>query len=119
MRSNTLRRNEQKTDNCSLQTAFGGFMTDTIDRVFGVITNRQKNPKEGSYTNQLLDEGQDEILKKIGEEAIEVILAANAQGDERMVSELADLTYHCLVLLAARGLSPADIAAELDRRYRP
>lgn len=94
-------------------------MTDTITRVFEVITDRQENPREGSYTNRLLDEGQDEILKKVGEEAIEVILAASAQGDERLVSELADLTYHCLVLLAARGLSPADIAAELDRRYHP
>lgn len=94
-------------------------MTDTIDRVFGVIADRQKNPKEGSYTNRLLDEGQDEILKKIGEEAVEVILAASNQGDERLVSELADLTYHCLVLLAARGLQPADITAELDRRYHP
>jgi phosphoribosyl-ATP pyrophosphohydrolase len=94
-------------------------MTDTITRVFEVIADRRKNPKEGSYTNRLLDEGQDEILKKIGEEAIEVILAASAQGDERLTSELADLTYHCLVLLAARGLSPADIAAELDRRYHP
>lgn len=94
-------------------------MTDTINRVFAVIADRQKNPKEGSYTNRLLDEGQDEILKKIGEEAIEVILAASAQGNERLVSELADLTYHCLVLLAARGLAPADVAAELDRRYHP
>lgn len=94
-------------------------MTDTITRVFEVITDRQKNPREGSYTNRLLAEGQDEILKKIGEEAIEVILAASTQGDERLVSEMADLTYHCLVLLAARGLSPADIAAELDRRYHP
>ncbi|MBN1312412.1 MAG: phosphoribosyl-ATP diphosphatase [Anaerolineae bacterium] len=94
-------------------------MTDTIDRVFAVITDRQKNPKEGSYTNRLLDEGQDEILKKIGEEAIEVILATSSQGDERLISEVADLTYHCLVLLAVRGLSPADIATELDRRYHP
>ena len=92
-------------------------MTDTIDRVFKVITDRRENPKEGSYTNQLLNAGQDEILKKIGEEAIEVILAASAQGNERLISELADLTYHCLVLLAARDLAPADIAAELDRRY--
>ncbi len=92
-------------------------MTDTITRVFEVIADRQKNPKEGSYTNRLLDAGQDEILKKIGEEAIEVILAASAQGDERLVSELADLAYHCLVLLAARGLSPSDIVAELEHRY--
>lgn len=92
---------------------------DTIQRVFATITDRKANPKEGSYTNRLLDMGEDEILKKIGEESVEVILAAKAQGDERLVSELADLTYHCLVLLAQRGLSPADIAAELERRHAP
>jgi len=58
-------------------------------------------------------------VKKIGEEAVEVILAVKGQGDERVISELADLTYHCLVLLAQRGLSPDDVAAELDRRHRP
>ncbi len=58
-------------------------------------------------------------MKKIGEEAIEVVLAVKGQGDERVISELADLTYHCLVLLAQRGLSPDDVAAELERRYHP
>lgn len=90
---------------------------NTIDRVFSVIQDRLANPKEGSYTNQLLAAGEDEILKKIGEESVEVILAAKAQGDDRVISEMADLTYHCLVLLAQRGLSPAHIAAELERRF--
>ena len=92
-------------------------MTDMIARVFAVIEDRKANPKEGSYTNALLDAGEDEIVKKIGEEAIEIVVAAKGQGDERLVSELADLTYHCLVLLAARGLSPEDVSAELERRY--
>src|SRR5574341_1329961 len=95
----------------------GSVDMDMITRVFQVITDRQAHPKEGSYTNNLLASGEDEILKKIGEESVEVILAAKSQGDERLIAELADLTYHCLVLLAARGLSPADIAAELERRY--
>jgi phosphoribosyl-ATP pyrophosphohydrolase len=90
-----------------------------LARVFDVITDRQANPKAGSYTNHLLDAGEDEIVKKIGEEAVEVILAVKGQGDERVISELADLTYHCLVLLAQRDLSPDDIAAELERRYQP
>lgn len=94
-------------------------MTDTLKRVFAVIQDRQAHPKPGSYTNRLLEAGEDEIIKKIGEEAVEVILAAKSQGDERVISELADLTYHCLVLLAQRGLSPDDIAAELERRYHP
>jgi phosphoribosyl-ATP pyrophosphohydrolase len=66
----------------------------------------------------LLDAGEDEILKKVGEEAMEVVLAAKGQGDERLVSEIADLTYHVLVLLAARGLDLADVRAELAKRRR-
>jgi phosphoribosyl-ATP pyrophosphohydrolase len=90
-----------------------------IHQLFATITDRKAHPKEGSYTNLLLDAGEDEILKKIGEESVEVILAAKAQGDERLISEMADLTYHCLVLLAERGLTPDDIAAELKRRHAP
>lgn len=77
---------------------------EIIQRLFAVITDRRANPKEGSYTNRLLGAGEDEILKKIGEESVEVIIAAKGQGDERLVSELADLTYHCLVLLAQHDL---------------
>jgi phosphoribosyl-ATP pyrophosphohydrolase len=83
-----------------------------LSRVFEVIKDRQANPREGSYTNRLLEAGEDEILKKIGEESIEVIIAAKGQGDGRLTSELADLAYHCLVLLAQRELSPDDVAAE-------
>ncbi len=94
-------------------------MSDILARVFATITDRRANPRPGSYTNRLLDAGEDEIVKKIGEEAIEVILAAKGQGDQRVISELADLIYHCLVLLAARGLTPDDVAAELELRHRP
>ena len=94
-------------------------MSDILAQVFATIRDRQAHPKEGSYTNHLLNAGEDEIVKKIGEEAVEVILAATRQGDERLISELADLTYHCLVLLAARGLAPDDVAAELERRHVP
>jgi phosphoribosyl-ATP pyrophosphohydrolase len=94
-------------------------MTDTLDSVFQTIKDRQANPKAGSYTNQLLNAGIDEITKKVGEEAIEVIIAAQHQGNERLISELADLAYHCMVLMAEMGLSPDDIAAELRRRHAP
>lgn len=94
-------------------------MSDILSHVFATITDRQAHPRPGSYTNQLLSAGEDEIVKKIGEEAVEVILAAKGQGNERVISELADLTYHCLVLLAQRGLTPGDVAAELERRHRP
>ncbi len=92
-------------------------MADMIEKVFAIIEDRRANPKEGSYTNRLFDAGEDEIVKKVGEEAIEVIVAAKGQGDERLISELADLTYHCLVLLASRNLTPDDISQELERRY--
>lgn len=94
-------------------------MSNTLEKVFAIIQDRRANPKPGSYTNRLFDDGDDKILQKVGEEAVEVILAAKGQGNERLVSELADLTYHCLVLLAHHGLSPEDIAAELERRYQP
>ena len=89
-----------------------------LDELFATIQGRQANPKVESYTARLLSAGEDEILKKVGEEAMEVILAAKSQGQERLVSEVADLTYHVLVLLASRGLSPSDVAAELVRRRR-
>ncbi len=94
-------------------------MTDTLAKIFAIIEDRKANPTTDSYTNQLFDAGDDKILQKVGEEAIEVILAAKGQGHERLISELADLTYHCLVLLSVQGLSPDDIAAELERRHRP
>jgi phosphoribosyl-ATP pyrophosphohydrolase len=95
------------------------FVSDTLERVFAVIQDRQANPKPGSYTNELFAAGEDEIIKKVGEEAVEVVLAAKGQGNERLISEMADLAYHCLVLLAHSGLTLADIAAELDKRHKP
>jgi len=88
-----------------------------INQLFAVIQARRSAPPEESYTARLMAAGEDEILKKVGEEAVEVILAAKGQGQTRLVEELADLTYHTLVLLAARGLTPQDVEAELARRH--
>ncbi len=93
-------------------------MNPTLDDLFSTILDRQANPRSDSYTAKLLEAGEDEILKKVGEEAMEVILAAKGQGDERLVCEVADLFYHLLVLLAARDLTLADVEAELVRRRR-
>ncbi len=82
-----------------------------------VIQDRKANPRPGSYTCQLLDAGLPRILKKVGEEAVEILVAAQSEGDERLVSELADLIYHALVLLAARDLSWSDVEAELAQRF--
>ncbi|MEP7357484.1 MAG: phosphoribosyl-ATP diphosphatase [Anaerolineales bacterium] len=89
----------------------------TLDELFEIILERQANPPAGSYTARLLAAGEDEIMKKVGEEAVEVILAAKGQGDERLISEMADLYYHSLVLLAARGLTLAAVEAELGARH--
>jgi phosphoribosyl-ATP pyrophosphohydrolase len=93
-------------------------MSQILNELFEIILDRQTNPCPGSYTAKLLDAGEDEVLKKVGEEAMEVILAAKGQGDERLVSEVADLFYHLLVLLAACGLTLSDVEAELARRRR-
>ena len=88
-----------------------------LDQLFDLVRGRRENAPAGSYTAQLFAAGEDEIVKKVGEEAIEVILAVKGQGNQRVVEEVADLYYHSLVLLAARGLSLADVEAELERRH--
>jgi phosphoribosyl-ATP pyrophosphohydrolase len=87
--------------------------------LFNIITDRKRNPVAGSYTASLLAAGQDRILQKVGEEAIEVLLAAKGQGRERLIAEVADLFYHTLVLLAAEGVSLAEVEAELRTRHTP
>ncbi len=84
-----------------------------LNELYQTILNRMRELPTESYTASLINKGEDEILKKIGEESVEVILAAKAQGNARLVEEVADLTYHVLVLLAVKNLSPADIAVEL------
>lgn len=90
-------------------------MDDILDELFSVILERQANPTPGSYTARLLDEP-DEALKKVGEEAIEVILAGKGQSDARLIAEAADLLYHLLVALAARGVTLDDVRTELRNR---
>lgn len=93
-------------------------MSEIIDELQAVLQERKANPRPGSYTAQLLAQGEDEIVKKIGEEAVEVILAAKGQGDERLISETADLLYHTLVLLISRDLTWADVETELAKRRK-
>jgi phosphoribosyl-ATP pyrophosphohydrolase len=88
-----------------------------LSELFILIQSRRASAPSGSYTARLFAAGEDEIVKKVGEEAIEVVLAVKGQGDERVVAEVADLLYHTLVLLAARGLSLAEVEGELGRRH--
>lgn len=88
-----------------------------LNELFKIIEDRKAHPQPGSYTNELLEAGENKILKKINEEATEVIVAAKIEGDPRLIEEMADLYYHTLVLLASRGLSLAEVEAELRRRH--
>jgi phosphoribosyl-ATP pyrophosphohydrolase len=90
----------------------------SIQWLFDVIQSRKENPLEGSYTSSLFAKGLPKIAQKVGEEGTEVVVAALAQNDRRLIEEIADLTYHTLVLLAARGLTIEDILAELERRHK-
>ncbi len=90
----------------------------SIQWLFDVIEERKKDPSEKSYTTSLFNEGLPKIAQKVGEEGTEVVVAALAQEDQRLIEEVADLTYHTLVLLSARGLTPAHIAAELKKRHK-
>ncbi len=87
-----------------------------LDELYTIILDRKQRPKEGSYTNYLLDKGIDKICKKIGEEAAEVIIAAKNAQPEEVVYEAADLFYHVCVLLVEQGVSLEQIDRELRRR---
>jgi phosphoribosyl-ATP pyrophosphohydrolase len=90
----------------------------TLNDLYQTILDRKTNPKPGSYTNTLFGAGLPRIAQKVGEEGTEVVVAALSQEDARLVEEVADLTYHVLVLLAARGITPQQVVAELERRRR-
>ena len=83
-----------------------------------VIRDRQAHPSEGSYTAHLFAQGLAEIARKVGEESVEVLVAALDQSDERLAEEAADLAYHLVVLLVARGMSWTDVERVLARRRR-
>lgn len=89
-----------------------------IEKLFETVKERKANPKEGSYTNYLFDKGIDKILKKVGEETSEVIIAAKNSSKEELIYETADLFYHMTVLLVSQGIEPSDIASELLKRVK-
>ena len=92
-------------------------MPDMLSELQAIIQDRQQNPKPGSYTNKLLDEGISRVAQKVGEEATEVVVAALSQGRDAQIAELSDLFYHTLVLMAAKGITLDDVYAELERRH--
>lgn len=91
---------------------------DFLGRLDALVAARVRDRPEGSYTTKLLDAGPRRIAQKVGEEGVETALAAVAQDDAALLGEAADLLYHLLVLLRARGLSLADLVAVLEARHR-
>jgi phosphoribosyl-ATP pyrophosphohydrolase/phosphoribosyl-AMP cyclohydrolase len=89
---------------------------EVLTELFAVLEGRRQNPQEGSYTSSLFAKGEDRILKKIGEEAAETIIAAKNHSQGEVIYEMADLWYHCLVLLAAQDIDFAALLAELGKR---
>ena len=89
---------------------------DVIRELYSVVTDRKANPVEGSYTNYLFDKGTDKHSKKVGEEAVEVVIAASQRDRKATIQEIADLQYHLLVLMVDRGITIDDVEAELRSR---
>jgi len=92
-------------------------MSDTLERLAEVLENRKGADPDSSYVAGLYAKGLDAILKKIGEEATETVMAAKDGDAHKIVHETADLWFHCLVLLAQQGLGPEQVRAELERRF--
>lgn len=89
---------------------------DILERLTAVTQDRKKHPKEGSYTNYLFNKGADKILKKVGEEATEVVIAGKNKSKEEIRYETADLMYHLTVMLVDNGMTWDDIYEELEKR---
>jgi len=91
---------------------------NTLSELYQNLETRKNADPDISYTARLIQSGEDEIIKKIGEEAIEVVLAAKGQGNQRLIEEISDLTYHVLVLLVKKQIPLSAISEELNRRKK-
>ena len=106
------------TDSCFENTVCENpkYKPFSLDGLYRLIKGRKDSPKEGSYTTYLFEKGLDKILKKVGEECTEVIIGAK-NGKEEAVFEIADLTYHVMVLMAQQGITLKDVIDELAKRH--
>jgi phosphoribosyl-ATP pyrophosphohydrolase len=91
-------------------------LAQTLERIASIIEERRSSDPAKSYVARLLSEHEDAVLKKIGEEAAETLLAAKSGDRLHLVREIADLWFHCMIVLARHGLGPGDVLAELHRR---
>lgn len=93
------------------------FMNDVLQQLAEVLEQRKQQPAEQSYVAGLYAKGLDHILKKIGEEATETVIAAKDGDKDKIIYETADLWFHCMVMLAYQGLGPEQVINELQRRF--
>lgn len=93
-------------------------MDDMLERLEAIIRERRSNPVAGSYTNRLFEGGREKLAQKVGEEAVEVLIAALSQSREEQIDELADLFYHTLALMADLDLSLDDVKQRLRERHQ-
>jgi len=100
------------------RSCFEGVPPRMLDRLLETLRDRREKRPAGSYSASLFEQGRDAILKKIGEEAVEVIVAAKGEGRDRTIAEIADLVFHLSVLMADEGLDWRDIESELAKRAR-
>lgn len=91
----------------------------TLEKLYQIILDRKKNLPKDSYVVSLFQKGSDRIIQKVGEEAIEVVIAAKNRSKERLVAEVADLWFHSLILLAEKGIKFSEVLSELGRRKKP
>lgn len=91
-------------------------MNDTLSALYEVVKNRRDNPQEGSYTCYLFEKGIDKILKKVGEESAEVIIAAKNGNNDDTANEICDLIYHLTVMMVSEGIELSQVLAILDER---
>jgi len=91
-------------------------MNDTLSRLYQVVADRKTNPQEGSYTCYLFEKGLDKILKKVGEECAETIIASKNDVSSETVGEICDLIYHLTVLMVEKEIPLEEVTRELDRR---
>lgn len=93
-------------------------MCSILEELYSIILDRIGNRVSGSYTVQLVERGREYIARKVGEEAIEVIIASLIESRERIISEVADLIYHLMVLMAVNNITLDDVCRELERRRK-
>ncbi len=107
------------TDSCFTNTVFRkrGYRDFSIQNLEDLLKSRKANPPAGSYTSYLFEKGIDKILKKVGEESTEVIIAAKADDKKETIYEVADLAYHVMVMMVEMGITTEDILAELSSRH--